>query len=1214
MLLVAFLLQGTWALAGTTGGLGGSVTDESGKPIANVKITASSASQMATTQSDASGHFVFLALAPDTYTLSAEKDGYTPASLGGATVFADNVQSYQIQMHLSLKTIAVVRSQAASSLVKSGVGGDIYNVTPGQMQKTGALGGGGNLDSAYSAIASVPGVTVSSGGTGWNQNVFIRGSQSFFSGFEYDGIPVNRAFDNYNTSTESNLGLQELQVYTGGGPAANSSSGTSGFINQVIKTGTYPGTGSLSFGASAPQFYHQARVEAGGATPNRNFSYYVGLSGYNQDFRYFDNNNGAGLFTPNGTFGYVPAYTSADDLGAQSARGILPTCDANLNTPSAMTNLPWYAGDLGAGAGTPGGTNTCFVYDPAAALFGQYATIQDREDVVNFHFGLPRKNGQRDDVQLLWSASAMNTSLYSSVNDAGGPALFTQAVTGQPYDPANNYPSYVDATVYNLPFGTPIAGHNTITYYQPSSPTDRDMFAALPDTNRDAFRNDTGITKVQWTHPLSSSAYVRFYGYTFFSDWTQAGANDSWAGYENGIGGPADYGVAANYDLITHTNGGEFQFVDQLNTQHLLEFTANYAQASVSRFNNTGWLSTHSPIGYVSESNGVYQCWDPSTGNSSSCLPGSAYSSNSVKGPTGTASDGSSADLAGAQWVSLWNGDTAGTYNTVKPKFSFISLSDQWRPSAKLLFNLGLRYEDYIYGLAPPSPGTDFYAQIVSGYVCQNAVGTILTSNLKPGQAPPAPVIYTANCPSGYSHPAFSAQSPSQYTISDWSPRFSMTYTQSPYTVLRASIGRYTEPPISASLQYLNSSGNALSIWNATLPLGFNSPFHPIPAMSATQADLSLEHQIRGTDMSFKLSPFLNLTQGYQTQSAIGPNFVTQAPVGQFRSSGLEGAFTKGDFNRNGLSGQLSLTYTDAKVQYQSKYYGVNQIDPTNADIAQFNTLTKGGGGSPCYSEAPIDPVTKKLISAGAGEACTTPGAVTNPYYNMAVQPLLDPNGWYPTGYDSPWVGALVLNYRHDKFTITPSFQFMQGSSYGGATDVVGLDPRACALNSADAGITAASPNTDPNQCDYLSLKAANLSPDAASGQLFIPNPQTGYFAKPGQFRDPNIFLVNLQMSYEVSPKVTAQFTLADLYHTCFGGSKTPWTTAYSPGRNVCGYGANGLYASNFYNGTGYNDTAANGVTPYSWQTQSYVPSFAGSAGSGVPFPFNAYFSLQIKL
>ncbi len=98
-------------------------------------------------------------------------------------------------------------------------------------------------------MASVPGVQTSQGGMGWDFNAaYVRGQNSYYTGFEYDGIPINRAFDNYNSGTESSLGLQELQVYTGGGPSSIASSGTAGFINQVIKTGTFPGFATANLG------------------------------------------------------------------------------------------------------------------------------------------------------------------------------------------------------------------------------------------------------------------------------------------------------------------------------------------------------------------------------------------------------------------------------------------------------------------------------------------------------------------------------------------------------------------------------------------------------------------------------------------------------------------------------------------------------------------------------------------------------------------------------------------------------------------------------------------------------------------------------------------------------------------------------------------------------------------------------------------------------
>ncbi len=1257
--------QVTWALAGTTGGIGGIVTDTAGSPIAGASVKVVSASQSGTTTSDASGRFNFLSLAPDTYTVSLEKDGYQPVSYAGVTVFADNNLTLSFRMEKALKTIAKVSATSAGSLVKAGVGSDIYSVNSQAITTASALGGGGNLNSAYSAISSVPGVTVPAGGMGWNQPTYVRGSQFFFTGFEYDGIPVNRAFDNYNSSTESNLGLQELQVYTGGGPSSSSSAGTAGFINQVFKTGTYPGYLDLSGGIGSPTFYHQAKVEAGGATPDRRFSYYVGLSGYNQDYRFLNNANGGSMANdPTGIYTGQSFVAVGPQLINGTARSETPECiTGTATTPASVANLPWLAPDLG------GSATNCYV--PFNGLYGNAtdpAQIADRENVVNFHFRIPRKNGTSDDVQLLGSSSMLNTSFYTSPNDAGGYSAYTNALFGNAYcnpqtslsaggaactpTPYVNYPAYVDATIYNAPFGTPIKNLTTSQYYQPSSPTNRAFQSELPATLRDAIMNDTGIVKLQYTHQFSSNAFARVFGYTFFSDWTQAGANSAQDCYLNGGLGPCFSGVAANYDLITHTGGGQIELVDQLTSQHLLQLTANYTTANVVRYNNTGYTASSgplsvSPIGVVSQSGSTFSCWDEQPGSPQydstvPCVPsGSAFKlwgSNAANGAYNGGALGPNAAAAGANWVTLWNGNAAGTLNTVKPKFAFVSLSDQWRPNDKLLLNAQLRYEDYQYGLvANPGTATDFYAQIISNDVCQNASGVVLTKPLLPGAPPPAPVIYTPSCaagtvvagypngiPAGYSHPSFSAISPSSYTIADLSPRLSATYTQSPDTVWRGSIGRFTEPPISASVQYLNSSGNSLSTWNATLPLGFYTPFHPIPAMNATQADLSLEHHIHGTDMSFKISPFYNYTVGYQEQSFIGPNFVTQAPVGNFRSMGVEAAFTKGDFAKDGLSTQVALTYTNAKVQY-TNWFGTNQLNAVNQAISQFNVLTKGGGGSPYYCSGGKDAAGNPSPGV-ASPSCGAFGgiAITNPYYNMNQQGLVNTSGWYapadtglsPTNnpsttyYDSPWNLEWLLNYRKQKFATTLSLSVVQGSAYGGPLDVVGVDPRVCTANATTSGIVLASPKTDPFACDALTAGGTFSN---AAGQLFVPNPQTGSFAYPGEYRNPWLMVGNLAFTYDLSPRISANITLANLFHSCFGGTKAPWTSAFAPSPYVCGYQANGFFISNFYNGTSPFDTAANGFTPPAFETNSYSPRSFSDAGT-VPSPLNVFFQLTVKV
>ncbi len=294
LLLFALLFNALPASAGTTGGINGIVTETgTTTPIAGAKITATSPSQSATTTTDARGHFAFVSLAPDEYTLSLEKTGYAPVSYSGVSVFADAQQTLTIPMHVALRTIASVTSRSGSSLVRPGTTADLYSVNAAQAERTAVLGGGGALNSAYSAIASVPGAYVPANQNGYLQAVHVRGGDASEVGYEFDGIPVNRAFDNYPSGSLSSLGQLELQVYTGATPANAEAQGLAGFINQVIKTGTFPGYATANVSLGTPIFYHSANVEVGGASPDRLFSYYVGIGGYNQDYRYVDQFGGA---------------------------------------------------------------------------------------------------------------------------------------------------------------------------------------------------------------------------------------------------------------------------------------------------------------------------------------------------------------------------------------------------------------------------------------------------------------------------------------------------------------------------------------------------------------------------------------------------------------------------------------------------------------------------------------------------------------------------------------------------------------------------------------------------------------------------------------------------------------------------------------------------------------------------------------------------------
>ena len=157
---------------------------------------------------------------------------------------------------------------------------------------------------------------------------------------------------------------------------------------------------------------------------------------------------------------------------------------------------------------------------------------------------------------------------------------------------------------------------------------------------------------------------------------------------------------------------------------------------------------------------------------------------------------------------------------------------------------------------------------------------------------------------------------------------------------------------------------------------------------------------------------------------------------------------------------------------------GVNAVSPYNQYIQEYNALTKAGGGAQCYSDQ-----ANTRPRPGCGK-----NAILNPYYNAPLQPLLDPNAWYVTGldfpYTSPNVFALVLNYKHDRFSITPALTLNEGAAYGNPSDFQGLDPRVCTANQGSVGIA----NPNPHTADYTSCTLAATP----SGSLYIPNPETG--------------------------------------------------------------------------------------------------------------------------
>ena len=161
---------------------------------------------------------------------------------------------------------------------------------------------------------------------------------------------------------------------------------------------------------------------------------------------------------------------------------------------------------------------------------------------------------------------------------------------------------------------------------------------------------------------------------------------------------------------------------------------------------------------------------------------------------------------------------------------------------------------------------------------------------------------------------------------------------------LRASAGRYAQQPQNYEIQYVTTQPNLASTLLGFIPFGYSSPLHQAQAQFSNNYDFSLEHHFKGTDMAMKLTPYYRwaTNQLYETVNlpslGVSPSF----NAGTLRVDGIELQITKGDFNKNGFSGILSYTYTNAAEMWNNfPDSTVGPVDQYNQDIQEFNALVE---------------------------------------------------------------------------------------------------------------------------------------------------------------------------------------------------------------------------------------------------------------------------------
>ncbi|MEO6836588.1 MAG: hypothetical protein ABI231_11890, partial [Candidatus Tumulicola sp.] len=245
-----------------------------------------------------------------------------------------------------------------------------------------------------------------------------------------------------------------------------------------------------------------------------------------------------------------------------------------------------------------------------------------------------------------------------------------------------------------------------------------------------------------------------------------------------------------------------------------------------------------------------------------------------------------------------------------------------------------------------------------------------------------------------------------------------------------------------------------------------------------------------------------------------------------------------------------------------------------------------------------------------------TAADVGNPYWNNP-QPLIDPGLAFPTfdifpggigsggaAYGVPYAASLILNYKHDKWAVTPSFSFAAGGKYGIPQTNPGINPAAC--SAVLPGVTGFNGG---GRYDALACPTALAA---------VPDTYTGVFDPLGSFTQPNLLAMNLQLTYDVSPRISVTGVLANLFNTCWGGTTAPWTTT---NHNVCsyavtpqgGYGGEIFPVGNIYNPPGHSGSIIQPLVQY-----PYFPLFGAynqdSLTGSEKTPFQFYVTANIKI
>src|SRR5579872_4791780 len=268
--LLTIASQETRTLAGTTGGINGTITDTAHHPISGVQVTAVAPSYRTQTSTGSNGFYALAGMPPDTYAVTYSKSGFESQTIPGITINQDQVYTQNLVLTAEVKTIGRVPVRASTALVQPTLTVNQYTVNPQSVENI--TGTPQNL-SETQVLNAIPGITTDNVGY-----PIIRGGAENDEGFELEGIDATEPVTGQFINSLVLNGVSRLQLSTGGYDASEGNT-NSGVVNVVAKRGTYPGEGEITSRVGWPAFDHRLAFDYGNSSPDNRFSYYYSYNG-----------------------------------------------------------------------------------------------------------------------------------------------------------------------------------------------------------------------------------------------------------------------------------------------------------------------------------------------------------------------------------------------------------------------------------------------------------------------------------------------------------------------------------------------------------------------------------------------------------------------------------------------------------------------------------------------------------------------------------------------------------------------------------------------------------------------------------------------------------------------------------------------------------------------------------------------------------------------